>query len=849
MDVPLRRTQTSERQLFPPGTPKHSGPSGAWAEVFQACNKGFQSKMNVLGAEIVESVRGEISSALDVFRQEMIDMQRPVLSSLTDITERALILQESVDHINRMDWKRIFDLGPVLEEMHAAEVLQRDSDRKLTQANEQITMVAQLVEHMNKDSLGKYVQQLNEKQTDSDLKLSEIAQNIDELSEAAKHIAISVQEMQRQEVRHFEEVSGVVSGLEVQLTRSGSGAPSDVTPMLLAMKSSNEEVNLSFNHVLNEISSIQKALHIDFTAGGMGGGLGKPVRTAEGDIALIEIEAMEDGIDNLAAVDISTSRSPQEAVGAWLLNNSVDLDATAASNADAGGPQLPQGGPQVKFRKRMREFWAQTELIDMEERWVQTMPMTDKSKKPKSKMLKQKTTVADQKKAGLADSEEFRRKARLALMQPAYNVFDYYHDAGCAQAIAKSMLFENITLGVVALNSIWLAIDTDYNNASILIDADPVFQVMEHSFAVFFVFELMVRFLAFAEKRNCLHDGWFLFDSCLCVLMVLDTWILSIVYLILRETGQSLTFDISIVKMIRVFKLLRLSRLAKLLKQLPELIIIVKGIGFAARSVFVFFLLWLIIIYVFSVLITQIASGNDQLQVYFKSVLDSMNTLLLQGVFPNNATAINDIAGSNWLLWPIMVSFVLLVGITTLYMLVGVLVDVMGVISTNEKEGLTVASLSGALRESLEILGFNLELPIVQYELTQALTKPEVAKIIQDVGVDIVVLMDMLDLVYEEAEKKGGLTFENLMNAILDMRGSNPASVKDIKEHLRVMTRSIKEASAKMTADFTEQLNMLKADVQAIRDDVGDFHEDGQDSGDGQDGGRDATADQTEAEE
>ena len=78
--------------------------------------------------------------------------------------------------------------------------------------------------------------------------------------------------------------------------------------------------------------------------------------------------------------------------------------------------------------------------------------------------------------------------------------FEYYHDTGLAQRIAKSPMFENVTLSIawasaqratyearwvsceVCLSALWIAVDADLNTAAALIDADPVFQIMENVF-------------------------------------------------------------------------------------------------------------------------------------------------------------------------------------------------------------------------------------------------------------------------------------------------------------------------------------------------------------------------------
>ena len=56
-------------------------------------------------------------------------------------------------------------------------------------------------------------------------------------------------------------------------------------------------------------------------------------------------------------------------------------------------------------------------------------------------------------------------------------------------------------------------------------DAQIGFQICENLFAIYFTFELGVRFQSFKKKMDCLKDGWFKFDLILVGLMVLLRWL------------------------------------------------------------------------------------------------------------------------------------------------------------------------------------------------------------------------------------------------------------------------------------------------------------------------------------
>merc|ERR1719183_2324862 len=91
--------------------------------------------------------------------------------------------------------------------------------------------------------------------------------------------------------------------------------------------------------------------------------------------------------------------------------------------------------------------------------------------------------------------------------------------------------------------------------------------------------------------------------------------------------GDAAPIDASMLRLVRIVKILRLSRLARLMRAVPEIIILLKGIGAAARSVMSLFASWLIIIYVFAVFFVQTTPHSME---KFDSVPRGMNTLLLE---------------------------------------------------------------------------------------------------------------------------------------------------------------------------------------------------------------------------
>merc|ERR1719158_2635346 len=83
---------------------------------------------------------------------------------------------------------------------------------------------------------------------------------------------------------------------------------------------------------------------------------------------------------------------------------------------------------------------------------------------------------------------------------------------------------------------------------------------------------------------------------------------------------------------------------------------------------------------------------------------------------------------------------------------------------------------------------------LLKADFDKFLIQPDVAMIIQDVGVDVVGLLDMADMIYEDKVKKGkGLEFPDFIDVVLNMRGTNPSTVKDVKQQIRFMKNEMAE--------------------------------------------------------
>merc|ERR1719214_304471 len=121
-------------------------------------------------------------------------------------------------------------------------------------------------------------------------------------------------------------------------------------------------------------------------------------------------------------------------------------------------------------------------------------------------------------------------------------------------------------------------------------------------------------------------------------MMVMETWVLLIIMAALG--GESPIGGTSI---LRLFRLLRLSRLMRMLRSLPELMILVKGMATAMKSVVYVMCLQVIITYVFAIAFTQLAVGTPSIgEKFFSNVALSMYSLLIYATLLDNMADFND---------------------------------------------------------------------------------------------------------------------------------------------------------------------------------------------------------------
>eukprot|EP00927_Polykrikos_kofoidii_P025042 TRINITY_DN22583_c0_g1_i2.p1 TRINITY_DN22583_c0_g1~~TRINITY_DN22583_c0_g1_i2.p1 ORF type:complete len:804 (+),score=113.45 TRINITY_DN22583_c0_g1_i2:93-2504(+) len=408
------------------------------------------------------------------------------------------------------------------------------------------------------------------------------------------------------------------------------------------------------------------------------------------------------------------------------------------------------------------------------------------------------------------DETSMKDKLREKLAVPQYDVRDFYKQDGFCQLVARHHHFEQVTLGVIALNALWLSIDADLNKAVMFLDAHPVFQIAEHFFCMYFTFEWVIRFASFQVKWHGLRDAWFVFDTFMVLLMVVESWLVPFILIATGTSNLSAVGDASSLRLLRLLRLTRMARMAKLLRSMPELLILIKGMAHAMRSVFFTLLLLAIIIYVFAIAFRQLTSDTHLEEVLFPSIGVTMHLLLLDGTLMDSTGTVvqHMLLEESYFCLFLFYLFILLAALTVMNMLIGVLCEVVSAVASTEREGIMLGTIrDGIMPIIADGQTDDDAMMISRAEFDKIIGDPQAVQLLDQVGVDVYSIAELADFIFKGEGDKGGphqLPVADFVDLIVSLRGGNSATVKDIVDLRKFVFIGLNELEARLTSHMTK---------------------------------------------
>jgi hypothetical protein len=239
-----------------------------------------------------------------------------------------------------------------------------------------------------------------------------------------------------------------------------------------------------------------------------------------------------------------------------------------------------------------------------------------------------------------------------------------------------------------------------------------------------------------------------------------------------------------------------------LLRLFPEVMVLLKAIMVAARSVFFTVLLLTVIVYVFSIAFVQLSSGTALGNKYFSddddlpSISAGMFTLVVHGTLYNELADFARMCFKEHVLFGLTLVLFLVVGPwTVMNMLVGVLVQVVDIVAAAEEDMATRRLVIDQLMEAMVKLDENGDEILSQDEFTGLLQMPEVVSVFNEADIDVVALAKDPDIVFAGEQE---LSFKDFFAEVLLLRGNNAATVKDIVQLRKQLYKEFRRPAGRM---------------------------------------------------
>eukprot|EP00929_Paragymnodinium_shiwhaense_P006676 TRINITY_DN11058_c0_g1_i1.p1 TRINITY_DN11058_c0_g1~~TRINITY_DN11058_c0_g1_i1.p1 ORF type:complete len:694 (-),score=170.67 TRINITY_DN11058_c0_g1_i1:51-2132(-) len=374
--------------------------------------------------------------------------------------------------------------------------------------------------------------------------------------------------------------------------------------------------------------------------------------------------------------------------------------------------------------------------------------------------------------------------------------------------LAVNKRFEAVTTGVVVLNALQMGWDTEYTatheRPENLYEGPIEFILTENFFAIYFAVEIAVRFLGFERWSHCC-DAWFLFDSSLALMMVLEAYLVPFV-----QGGDALAqFSI-----LRLLRLLRITRMAKLMKAMPEILMILRGMKSAATAVMWTAVLLGLVTYTWAIMFTfeyHQGEGRDDdfdagdIEFFFGSIGKSMLSLLTMGTVLDDVSACTDTLRSTnkMSMLALFLLYILINSFTVMNMLIGVLVNVVSDTVHAERRVMLEETIYGAIVEIFQTIDADNSGCLTKDEFQTIARSKHLTEPFKVLNIEQKHLHMFAETLFEPTEQgeEPVVTFDAMVQMLLEYQAEaelDPCKVKFFKSVVQKMTTNVQARTEKV---------------------------------------------------
>ena len=215
--------------------------------------------------------------------------------------------------------------------------------------------------------------------------------------------------------------------------------------------------------------------------------------------------------------------------------------------------------------------------------------------------------------------------------------------------IDSSKLFQGAVIAVILLSALLIGAKT--HNLSV--NTVAILALLDLGVTIFFVLEIVIRYLAYPNKKQFFHSGWNIFDTVIVIGSLIPA----------GGTGVLLA------RLLRVFRVLRL------VSMVPELRLLINALLKAIPRMGYIALLMFVIFYIYAAIGSMFFHKINE--VLWGDVSISMLTLFRVATFEDWTDVMYETMTVHPLSWIYYLSFIFLTAFIFLNMMVGTVLEVM----------------------------------------------------------------------------------------------------------------------------------------------------------------------------
>jgi voltage-gated sodium channel len=245
--------------------------------------------------------------------------------------------------------------------------------------------------------------------------------------------------------------------------------------------------------------------------------------------------------------------------------------------------------------------------------------------------------------------------------------------------IDSSKIFQGIIIAVILLSALLIGVKTHNLPANFV----TVLVLLDLIITIFFVIEIVIRYLACPKKNKFFHSGWNIFDTVIVIGSLIPA-------------GGS---GVLLARLLRVFRVLRL------VSMVPELRLLINALLKAIPRMGYIGLLMFVIFYIYAAVGSMFFHQINE--VLWGDVSISMLTLFRVATFEDWTDVMYETMAVHPLSWIYYLSFIFLTAFIFLNMMVGTVLEIMGKEHENfraEQHGESIQGGEPASRAQIEKL-------------------------------------------------------------------------------------------------------------------------------------------------